>query len=171
MFGLGAATLLSAALTATAPLGDTELDGLRGGFVSAGGYTFDFGAVTRTLVDGRLALQTEITWSAEGARVTRMGGDGATVPALAAGLAPGDLGEAAFVTPDGRSAIIQRVTADGLANVVLNTASGRTIAQRTDVTLTLPGFQDVQGRIADAAAASRVALSIADTALAAAVRR
>ena len=165
------AALLGAALTAGPPLPDAELERIRGGYVTAGGLTLDFGAVTRTLVDGRLALETAVTWTPEGVRVTRLDGGAAGAAATTPDLRPGSLGEAAFVTADGRSAVIQRVTADGLANVVLNTASGRTIRQDTQVTLTLPAFQATQGRMSDAMTASRDAQSIADVALTAALRR
>lgn len=166
---LVAAALLSALAgvgPGPSPLHDEELDRLRGGYVVAGGLTLDFGAVTRTLVDGRLALQTEVTWTAQGAQVVRTGGEAAPVA-----LPAGGAGEVAFTTADGLSSVIQRVGPDGLANVVLNTASGRDIRQSTDVTLTLPGFQAVQGRLSDAMAAGRVAQAVADVALSAAVRR
>lgn len=159
----------------SAPLADEELARLRGGYLVAGGLTLDFGAMTRTLVDGRLALQTQVTWTPSGAQVVQTAdGQGAADPSAAlaaAGVKPGDLGVAAYVTADGRSAVIQRVTAEGLANVVLNTASGRAISQNTDVTLTLPGFQAVQSRMSDALAASRMAQAITDAALTAAVHR
>lgn len=58
----------------------------RGGFITAGGLTFDLGAVITTWRNGALALQTVLNWSPTG--VTTAHSTGAPIPSdlIAAGL-------------------------------------------------------------------------------------
>jgi len=145
-----------------APLADGELDEMRGGFLVAEGIAVGLGAVVRTHVDGRLALETRLTWTPEGPQIERTVGEG-VVPASAAGahqaaLAQGlDLSglagqEGVFVTQDGGTAFVHALNGT-FQNIVLNTADGLTVRQETEVALTLPGFDAVQaGFLRDLAA-------------------
>ncbi|HEY4031155.1 MAG TPA: hypothetical protein VGM25_12475 [Caulobacteraceae bacterium] len=45
------------------PLSDSALSDLRGGFVTAGGFTFDIGISTSTWINGRLALASSVATS------------------------------------------------------------------------------------------------------------
>ena len=135
-----------------APLSHTELDQLRGGWLEAGGLTLGFGAVMRTLVDGQLAYETRVDWTSAGQQVS----------ATALGASPGSATTAGgFTTPDGLSTVLHRVGPDQLASIVINSASGRSIVQNTDVTLTLPGFSIDQARMTQSVLASDLSAAAA----------
>jgi hypothetical protein len=132
------------------PIADTELDGMRGGFLVADGIEFNFGALTQTLVNGQLAFLTQVTWTAGGAQVTQVVGPNAVQgAAVNAGQIAGL--QLQGLTPDqvavlngGATAVIEKVTNGTVQNIVLNTASGQTISQSTQLTLSLPGFAQTQ---------------------------
>jgi hypothetical protein len=65
-------------LASVRPVSDAELADARGGF-SAGGVNFDFGASVQTLVNGQLALQTNVQWTPTGAMVTQLQGLGTAI--------------------------------------------------------------------------------------------
>lgn len=104
-----------------------ELARVRGGYLSAGGLVFDFGAVVRTYVDGGLVMETTLNWTPQGAQ------------ALSGSVAPSVTDLAG-----GGTTVLHALGPSQLANVVLNTASNRDIRQDTDITLTLPGFASTQ---------------------------
>ena len=65
-----------------------DLSNMRGGFFTAGGAQFDFGASVQTLVNGQVALQTNLQWTPAGAMVQQLAGLGASIQAqVAANLA------------------------------------------------------------------------------------
>jgi hypothetical protein len=66
------------ALASVVPLSDDELESARGGF-SVGGINFNFGASVQTLVNGQLALQTNVQWTSAGAVVTQLQGLGTSI--------------------------------------------------------------------------------------------
>ncbi len=163
VFGLVAcaAALLSVqpALSQTAsvpeapiPLSDAELADMRGGFLTAGGVVFDFGAIVRTYVNGALALETRLTWTPAGPVTEQTTGslpgwtpivsdqvgalDLTGLPAGASGLVLND--------ENGTTALIHNVMNGQLQNMVLNAADGRDIRQDMQVMLTLPNFEDMQ---------------------------
>lgn len=149
----GAAALMAASPVAAADLGppvdDAVLADLRGGFVVVDGLTLDFAAEIRSFVDGELALETRITLDGRSSVLTDSGG-ALSPEALAAlsagGLDLGDLKGGVFVSADGQTAILHR-TEDGLANILLNTGDHRDFRQELNLTLTLPGFEGLQGQI------------------------
>ncbi len=55
---------------------DGELAGMRGGFFTAAGAHFDFGASIQTMVNGQLALQTNIQWTPAGSSTQQLSGLG-----------------------------------------------------------------------------------------------
>jgi hypothetical protein len=127
---------------------DAHLADMRGGFILQDGVTIGLGAIVRTTVDGQLALETQLVWQQQGALITQQ--VGATLTPTQGALTntvtlPN--GTQAFVLGEGETAIIHRVTDGSIQNILLNTASGRTIRQDTEVTLTLTGFQPVQLQI------------------------
>lgn len=131
------------------PIADSELDDMRGGWMVADGIQFGFGAVLQTTVNGQLALQTQVTWTEAGPQVTQQLGSGVVKGTDGAGAITG-LDQQGF-TPDqiallndGATALIQKVTGGTVQNIVLNTASGQTIEQSTQLQLTLPGFAQTQ---------------------------
>jgi hypothetical protein len=120
------------------PLADEELGNLRGGFFTAGGYTFDFGAIVRTTVDGQPALEQRLTWSSNGATVEDVSGKPASqLPGIGGiGL---DLSDATGTTLVGH-----RLVDGQIQGFIVNSGSNRDIGQDIQINLTLPGFDMVQ---------------------------
>lgn len=113
-------------------LDDKALDEQRGGFVTAGGFTFGFGADVRTFVDGSLALESKVTWTGDGPDAGPNGPiSTVTIPGIG-----------------GVSTIVHDFTAGQVRSLVSNTASDRLIVQDTNATITLPGFDAMQQGIA-----------------------
>ena len=74
------------------PEADSALDGLRGGFVTAGGLTFDIGITTSTYINGQLALRSTIA-TGPGAPTAPTAPTGPTAPAATgAGSSTGGAG-------------------------------------------------------------------------------
>jgi hypothetical protein len=172
--------LLAAALTALASpawaeaggwgegiavMEEAELAEQRGGF-RIGEIDVSFGAVITTLVDGVPALTTQLTWTSVGAVIHET--IGAPGPDIS-GLAPHQLallgagpsahsGGVVIEDAAGVTEIVHNVTRGALQNIVINSASGRDIAQQIDVTLELPGFELVQASLIT----QRFGLHIAD---------
>lgn len=128
------------------PLPPPELDAVRGGFVTPSGLVFEFGAVVRTSVDGRLALESTVSLSDTGKAAV-------TTASL------GELTGGRLVIPgvNGETTLVHDVTGQALRNVVLNTADNRHISQETTVTLVLPNFDTIQRSIAVESMALRLA--------------
>jgi hypothetical protein len=133
---------------------EAELAELRGGFLVAGGVSLDFGAVVRTYVDGRLALESRLTWTETGAVTTRTLGDvpgavdlaAALDDAMAAGLDIDALrgGQGILLSDaNGATALMQNLQG-GIQNLILNNADGRDLRQEVEITLTLPDLQTMQ---------------------------
>jgi hypothetical protein len=148
------AILLGAAgQAAAAPptLSDPELAAQRGGLQTPNGFEIGFAATVRTYVDGQLALETHLAWTDQGVQTARVDGAGqalASPPGTTfTATIPGSAG--------GTTQVSQDFSPNRIANVVLNTASGRTIRQDTDITLVVPQLADLQRQaVADRMAAS-----------------
>ena len=222
-----------------------ELSGMRGGFFTAAGAQFDFGASIRTMVNGQLALQTNLTWTPQGPDISSLTGLGQRIAdqvqsnLAKAGLIPGntgkasnlastpntlnDLGNAASnaasnpaaaaaniaapatnlatgtvssalntaanslgstlapaaapaATPQaavtiptvvtgvtipgaggGSTQILNNIGANQIQSIILNSASGQTISQNTNVTLTIYNFQQWQQQLAQHTVSSQLA--------------
>ena len=78
-----------------------DLSTMRGGFFTAGGAQFDFGASIRTLVNGQLALQTNLSWTPAGSVVQQLAGLGTSIRAQVAA----DLAKAGITAPVATSPI------------------------------------------------------------------
>lgn len=124
-----------AVLALPPPLTDDELETQRGGFVMADGFVFDFAADLRTFIDGQLALESQLSLS-----------DGALSRVNA------------FATPDNATTVLHDFSDGQLLNVLINSANDRTFRQELNLSLTLPGFTDVQKGF-DAA---RLGINLAD---------
>ena len=138
------------------PLADQELAEQRGGFRWEG-VDIDLGAEIRTYLNGDLALQTNISWTAAGTS-TAQWVSAALTPADAAQLQAGILtsggitmkvgDQSVFLANDGQTAILHRT--DGvLQNVLINRASNITGRQEVDAALNLGNFDQFQGRLTD----------------------
>jgi hypothetical protein len=116
------------------PLDDPALAEVRGGYVSADGLSFSFGAQISTFVDNRLVLQSRLTLNDQGLSTeqTGMGAMGGFVSV------PGQGGD---------TRVMQLLDPSRLGSVVLNTASNRDIRSDTALTLTVPGLADLQNQI------------------------
>jgi hypothetical protein len=133
---------------------DEELGDMRGGF-AVGGYDINFGAVVTTYVDGTPALSTNVTWTDAGAivnqTITTAGQDIASLTqAQRNALGIGGLDNASGVVitdASGVTALVHNLAEGALQNILVNTASGRDIAQSVDVTLSLSGFDAIQANL------------------------
>lgn len=124
---------------------ESTLAEARGGFITAGGLTFDLGAVITTWRNGALALQTVLNWSPTGVTTAHSTGTPVAGDILAPGLpALTASGGVAITDPDGATTILH-LTGDGqFINTVITSQSEQTIHQDIALTITLPGFEAVQ---------------------------
>lgn len=132
----------STAAAESVALSDTELDGIRGGIRTPLGLDIGFGANMRTYVDGQLVLETQLTWTDQGPLTQNVSGGG--VP----GPQPGSFSLTLPGATGGATQIQHDLSDRLIASVILNTASGRTIRQDTNVTLVLPQLADLQRQMA-----------------------
>lgn len=138
--------------SAWVPMTDAELADMRGGYLTAGGVVFDFGAIVRTYVDGALALETRLTWTPTGPITEQVTGDlpGWTtlIPGQFGGLdltgLPAGANGLVLTDENGSTALVHNVLNGQLQNMVLNAANGRDIRQDMQVMLTLPNFEAMQ---------------------------
>lgn len=131
-----------------------EMDRHRGGFEIAG-LNINFGATVTTLVNGVPALVTTLTWTDVGALVEETVGE---VGQNIANMSPDQLtalglnglenaGGVVIEDEFGVTALVHNITEGALQNIIINNATGRDLAQEIDVTLTLPGFEFIQGQL------------------------
>jgi hypothetical protein len=125
-------------------LSDVTLGEARGGLATPLGVDIGFGASVRTYVDGALALETRLTWTADGARSNRIFESDAARRLTAEQMGAGERGQVR-IAPG--TSVVHDLTENRIASVVLNSANDRTIRQDTDVSLHLPHLPDLQQRI------------------------
>jgi len=131
---------------AAAPVPDSELAEMRGGYLVADGIQFNFGALLTTTVDGQLAFQTQVTYTPGGPQIAQTVGPNAVRGASVSGGTITGLNLQGFDRKDitllnnGATALIQKVTGGGLQNIVINAADNQNIKQSTQMQLTLPDF-------------------------------
>jgi hypothetical protein len=145
--GLAAAMLAFAPLAHADPFADcvvaedSALADARGGFITAGGVTFDLGAVITTWQNGAIALQTMLNWTPQGPVTSHVAGAAeltARQPVLTAN------GGVALVDPNGATTILHMGGAGPITNSIITADSNQTFAQNISVTITLPGFDAMQ---------------------------
>jgi hypothetical protein len=146
----------SAPVSAPVPLSDEELGDMRGGFMTAGGVDFDFGAIVRTYVDGALALETRLTWTPTGPVTEQVSGNlpgwtplptgpgGQQMGGLDLTGVPAGAGGLVLTDANGSTALIHNVMNGHLQNMVLNAADNRDIRQDMQIMLSLPNFEAMQ---------------------------
>jgi hypothetical protein len=130
---------------------DDEMDDLRGGF-EINGMQIGFGAVVTSYMNGAPVLTTQLTWTDAGAIVEQtMANVGQRLedmtPEARAALGVDGLDQASgiVITDEaGVTALVHNITDGALQNIIINSATGRDLAQDIDVTLTLPGFAAIQ---------------------------
>lgn len=138
---------------ARVPLADAQLDKIRGGIAIPTGLELGFGAVVRTHVDGRLLLESTLTWTDQGPVYAVTHGAETAELGKAAASAGLDLGRGQWrgLLLDGNggaTAVLHELGADRIVGAVVNTANDRRIWQEIEVTLTLPGLDRLQQQIA-----------------------
>lgn len=138
-------------------LSDEQLSTERGKFVWEG-VQVELGAEIRTYLNGELVLQTNISWTAEGAQTTQVV-SGALTPVDAAQLQAGILMTSGgirmnvgdnnvFLANEGQTAIIHG-TDGAVQNIILNTASNIQAVSEIDATLDLGNFGQFQQGVLD----------------------
>ena len=130
------------------PLANGELNALRGGYVSVGGYQFDFGVKLQTFVDGTLALASTLTLSDQGLAETRSANLQGAVPLSEAATRLPNLANIAgdglvLEGNGGVTVLVQDLSLSSIRNLVVNTANDRNIVQNATVTLVVPNLQDL----------------------------
>ena len=133
-----------------APVPDSELDEVRGGYLVADGIQFNFGALMSTMVNGQVALQTQVTFTASGPQVAQTVGPNAVQGATVTngtitglnlqGFSPQNI----TLLNNGATALIQRVTNGSVQNIVINAASNQNIQQTTQLQLQLPNLAQTE---------------------------
>lgn len=132
-------------------IAEDEMDDLRGGF-EVNGMQIGFGAVVTSYMNGVPVLTTQLTWTDAGAIVEQTMADVGQrledlTPEARATLGVDGLDDASgIVISDaaGVTALVHNITDGALQNIIINSATGRDLAQDIDVTLTLPGFDAIQ---------------------------
>jgi hypothetical protein len=111
---------LDATLDDKAALSDEELADMRGGFLTAGGAQFDFGASIKTMVNGQVALQTSLQWTNTGAVTQQMAGLGQSIRSQVNNVVASSLAQAGIASPVGNAAggAPSDVTSTAATNVV-----------------------------------------------------
>ncbi len=128
---------------------------MRGGFM-VNGINFSIGAEIRTVVDGALALATNVTWSQAGSTVVAQAGEGFRIGS--------DSSAAAVQASDQTGGIrVAHMTAPGdVMNLLVNTESGRFFQQQADFTITLHGFEATQSGFMNDLLGLRLGIDIAN---------
>ena len=97
-------------------ISNDELSGMRGGFFTAAGAQFDFGASIRTMVNGQLALQTNLTWTPQGPNIASLAGLGQQI----VNQVQSNLAQAGIGTPPASSLAPTAPTAPTVTNAPVN---------------------------------------------------
>jgi len=156
---------ISSAFGALPVVGDAELSETRGGFLTANGIEFDFGANIQTLVNGQLALQTTVQWSSTGATVQQISGSGTNIVAVPSaqltslfGTTNGIVTSGVQITgPSGSTEVAANVAGNQIQNLVANSANNQAITQNTAVTLAIYNFSTWQQQLTQHALAGQFA--------------
>lgn len=150
-------------------LSDAELDEHRGGFILADGVALDFSAVIDSYVDGQLVLQSQVTWTQQGAVTNHAGPIAAqATPEILAALARAGIqlgsetvGDGGFfVAANGQTAFVHRISDGQISNLLVNVGSGGDFHQEISISLGLPGFEGTQAAMAEALMARTLASDI-----------
>jgi hypothetical protein len=135
-------------------MSDVELSLLRGGFFTAAGAQFDFGANVTTLVNGQVALHGTLNWTPTGLAVQQIAGRSAV------GVMQSDpLGLQATIQ-SGQTQVFNNFSNGQVQSFVINSANDQMISQNTNITLTVYNFGEWQGDITRNMISSRLASEV-----------
>jgi hypothetical protein len=133
-----------------APVPDSELAEMRGGFIVADGIQFNFGAQLTATVNGQLAFQTQVTYTPSGPHITQtLGPNTVQAAAVTSGMIK-NLSQQGFTPQEvallnnGATALIQKVTGGSVQNIVINAANSQNIQQSTQLQLQIPGLAQTE---------------------------
>ena len=143
----------SVVLNLSRMVSDDELSGMRGGFFTAAGAQFDFGASVQTLVNGKLALQTNLQWTPAGAVTQQLQGLGTQIQAQVASQVADNLAKAGIATP---AAAMQTTAA-----VIADSTTPNSAATPMPATQTASNASTGSGSSASAPAAAAPAATLA----------
>lgn len=129
-------------------MSDVELSEERGGLKTPFGE-IDFGAVVRTFIDGKIAVETQLDWTDAGAVQNQaIGILQSELRERAAGLGgvrlAGDLPAVVLGGHNGDTAVLHHLTGDQITNMVVNTADNRDIRLETVITIVIPELAQLQ---------------------------
>jgi hypothetical protein len=123
---------VDAALDDKPALSDGELADMRGGFLTAGGAQFDFGASIKTMVNGQVALQTSLQWTNTGAVTQQLAGLGQSIRSQVNNVVASSLAQAGIASPVGNPGSAPAdVTSAAASNVVETTSNAAMAAAPT----------------------------------------
>lgn len=142
-----------------------ELAEQTGGLRTPFGVDIGFGAMVKTYVDGNLALQTQLTWTDQGAvqtTLTGMPNSDLARQAAAGGIhLDGTPAAGVFLAGDnGGTAVLHNLSDGRVSSFVFNTADNRNIRQDTAITLDIPGLGQLQKDFATQQTAARLSDSV-----------
>jgi hypothetical protein len=124
---------------------DAELADARGAFITAGGVTFDLGAVISTWRNGALALQTVLNWTPTGVTIAHSTGAPAPSDVIVPGMPALTANGGVAITDPGGATTVLHMTGDGqFINSVITSQSDQLIRQDIALAITLPGFDALQ---------------------------
>lgn len=153
-------------------IGLEELGGMRGG-LRVGGLNIDVGAVVRTIVDGKLALESHISFATANEIAAAIGVTGGTAGNAATPIsdyvtiqssngAENPISNPASVVINdskGFTQVMHDVTQDRVVSAIVNQADGRAIRQEIDVNITVSNFRELQRATAMQSASQALARS------------
>jgi hypothetical protein len=138
-------------LSAASQVNNDDLSDMRGGFFTAAGAHFDFGASVQTMVNGQLALQTNVQWTPAGPAVQQLSGLGASIQAqVASNLAKAGIGTAATNAAANAASNAVSNAANAGANAAGNVASTLTATPPQTPNATAPATSNVTAPAAPA---------------------
>ena len=134
------------------PLSDEELGAERGGLRTPFGFDIGFGAVVTTLVNGEVAMETQLAWTDQGAvHSITAGSPMADLAQRAAGLGinvgQGDWTGTLVEGKGGGTAILHDLSQDRIASMILNTAEGVDVRQNIDIDLSISNLDQMQASL------------------------
>ncbi|MGH6985689.1 MAG: hypothetical protein ACRED9_02460 [Caulobacteraceae bacterium] len=144
---LAASLLTAGGASAAQKLDDQQLSDVRAGFLSAGGFNFDFGATVSTYLDGTMILRSTLAYTPQGAVTAQTGGAGGPLSAAqnnALGLGTLSKGSYAATDKTGQAVALQSLSSSSVLNMLIFTGSNQTVQVNTAITLTLHDFPQLQ---------------------------
>lgn len=133
---------------------ESDMGDMRGGFMY-NGVEIGLGATVRTLVDGALALSTQVTWAASGNVMQAEAGDGFRLGSEASGMV-------SATDASGAIRVMHMSRPGEVMNMLVNSDNGRFFQQQAEYTITLKGFENAQANWASDLLGLRLGVDLAN---------